>query len=167
MKVNSLSELRPSMVSSDDAEDNEPDPEDDTEPDIIIPEVESDVEFDYDEELKKRSSTAPYVITSEEFHADELNYTQSSLTYFALDNIMADEDNVPVYNHAVVTGPLLFGHGSGDPDVVYIRNDERRAEYEITKEDKLFSVEVLGLEIENNERAADLKHSKIHKFRGD
>lgn len=170
LKVNNLSELRSSMLSQEEPDEEEVEKE---EPYIPIPVsedsdfIDSFAEWDYEEELPKRTSTAPYILHQEEFYADELNYTQTSLTYYALDNIMADEDDKPVYNHANVTGELRFGHGSGQENVVYIRNDERRAEYEITMLEALYSVEILGLEIENNERVADLKHSKIPKFRMD
>lgn len=168
LKVDSLSQLRPSMLEG------EEEPVEDVvvnvfdEPAIIVPEITDKSEWDWEEEVRNRTETAPYVLHKEEFYADEKNYSQQSLTYYDVDAILADEDEKPVYNHGSVTGPLLFGHGSDDPNVVYIRNDERRAEYEITKVDGLYSVEVLGLEIENNERVADLKHSKHPtKFRMD
>lgn len=164
LKVNDLSQLRPSMLDS-----QEQDVEEyvSPEPDIVV-EVTDEVEWDWEEEVRNRTESAPYILHKDEFYADEKNYSQQSLAYYAVDNIMADEDEKPVYNHLNVTGPLLFGHGSGDPNVVYIRNDERRAEYEITKLDALYSVEILGLEIENNERVADLKHSRHPaKFRMD
>ncbi len=78
---------------------------------------------------------------------------------------MADEDDTPVYNYDRVIGPLNFGHGSGDPNVFYVRNHRRKTEYEILYNTGLFSEEVLGLEIEDNERVKDLKHSNIQRFR--
>lgn len=168
LKVDSLSQLRPSMLEG------EEEPVEDVvvnvfdEPAIIVPETTAAIEWDWEEEVRNRTETAPYVLHKEEFYEDEKNYSQQSLIYYAVDAMLADEDSAPVYNHHLVTGPLLFGHGSGDPDVVYIRNDERRAEYEITRVDGLYSVEVLGLEIENNERVSDLKHAKQPtKFRMD
>jgi hypothetical protein len=165
--VKDLSDLRPSMVTDEDEPDEDPKeiPEEDDEPDIIVPDITDEIEWDYDKEIKSRSSQEPYVLHQEEFYADELDYTQTTLTYYAIDDIMADEDEKPVYNYKNVTGELNFGHGSGDPDTVYIRNDQRRAEYEVIRLDALYSREVLGLEIENNQRVADLKHSKISRFR--
>lgn len=170
LKVDSLSQLRPSMLGQDD-------PDEKTEKEIvnvfeeqpeIVVDVTDEIEWDWETEVGNRTESAPYVLHKDEFYADEKNYSQQSLTFYSVDEILADEEDHPVYNHALVLGPMLFGHGSGDPNVVYIRNDERRAEYEITKVDGLYSVEVLGLEIENNERVADIKHSRQPtKFRMD
>lgn len=125
--------------------------------------------WDYDEEIKKRNPLRPYVIHRDEFFAEEMateNYLQSTLVYYAGDNIMVDEEEKPIYNHTDVVGnELKFGHGSGDRNTVYIRNMPRSAEYEVLYDPGMYSVEVLGLEIENNERAKDLKHSKERKFR--
>lgn len=124
-----------------------------------------DDDWDFALEISTRSLDKPYVIHREEFYADEKDYTQCTLTYYAGDNIMCDEQDVPVYNHETITGPLLFGHGSHDPNVVHIRNDTQMAEYEICYDPGLYSVDVLGLDIENNQRVEDLKHSKNRKFR--
>lgn len=121
-------------------------------------------DWNYEEELKKRTPYAPYIIHKDEFYSEEAGYTQSTLVYYAGDDIMADEDETPVFNHESVTGSLWFGHGSGDKNVVYVRNDKRKAEYEILFDPGLFSVDVLGLEIENNQRVKAVKHS-APKFR--
>lgn len=128
----------------------------------------SDDEWDYDKEVKSRSSAQPYVIHKDEFYADELGYTQNTLTYYSGDNILVDEDDTPVYNHDMIVGPMLFGHGSGDPNVFHVRNDKRKAEYEILYDSGLYSIEVLGLAIEDNQRVRDLKHSHgVPKFNMD
>lgn len=164
--VDSLSELRPSMVDAD-AADMDDDSDDVLPVDDTTDEDDSnDLEWDYEEEILKRSSHTPYVLHQEEFYADELNYTQSSLTYYEGDDIMADEEQVPIYNYLNITGPLLFGHGSGDPNVVYIRNDQIKGEYEIVRVDQAYAIEVLGYEVQRAAETADLKHSKHSlKFR--
>lgn len=121
--------------------------------------------WDYETEVRNRTEDAPYVLHKDEFYGEESGYTQVTLTYYAGDQILCDEDDSPVYNHELITGPLLFGHGSNDPNVVHIRNDKRKAEYEILFDPGLYSVDVLGLEIENNTRVQDLKHSQNRKFR--
>lgn len=124
-----------------------------------------DDEWNYEEELKKRSSSEPYVIHKDEFYAEELGYSQQTLTYYAGDDILCDQEDAPVYNHKQVIGPLLFGHGSTDPNVFHVRNDKRKAEYEILFDPGLYSVDVLGLDIEDNQRVKNLEHSKVRKFR--
>lgn len=125
----------------------------------------SDDGWDYEEELKSRTPSKPYILHKDEFYADEMDFSQITLTYYAGDDIMADEDETPVYNYKLVTGDLNFGHGSGDPGVVYVRNEKRRAEYEILHDPGLFTVEVMGLEIEDNARVENLKHSDNRKFK--
>lgn len=122
-------------------------------------------EWDVPKELSNRTTDEPYVLHREEFFSEETPYTQKQYTYYAGDSILCDEDNSPVYNHAYITGELKFGHGSGDPDVVYIRNDKRKEEYEVNLDQGLYSTEVLGLEIEDNTRARDLRHTSHRRIR--
>lgn len=126
--------------------------------------AESDDDWNYEQELATRTDARPYIIHKDEFYGEERGYTQTTLTYYAGDNIMVDEEESPVYNHDDVVGALIFGHGSGDPNVVYIRNTLRKAEYEILYDPGLYSTEVLGLEIEPNERVKALKNGPP-KFR--
>lgn len=122
-------------------------------------------EWNYELELQTRTTTAPYVIHRDEFYAEELGYEQTTMTYYAGDDIMADQEDAPVYNYSLVVGPLLFGHGSGDPNVFHVRNDKRKEEYEIIVDDGHFSVEVMGLEMESNAQAKNLRHDKQRKFK--
>lgn len=125
-----------------------------------------DEDWDWEVEVASRNPDKPYILHRDEYHRDEMSFTQTTLTYYEGDDIMVSEDDAkPIYNHLVLTGPLLFGHGSGDPNVVLIRNEERRAEYEILRSTGQYTVEVLGLEIEENERVKDIKHSHQRKFR--
>ena len=145
----------------------EPIPPTDDEVELVTRSVFDKTEdWDYEEEKKKRNKEEPYVLHKDEFFAEESDYSQVTVTYYGGDNILTDEDDTPIYNHEQVIGPLLFGHGSGDPNVFYVRNDRRRTEYEVVYDEGLYSVEVLGLEIENNQRVEDLKHSnRVPKFR--
>lgn len=122
-------------------------------------------DWDYVEEIRNRTPDLPYVLHKDEFYSDEMDWDQITLTYFAGDDIMADEDDKPVYDYVRVTGPLKFGHGSDDPNTFHVRNEKNQAEYEVVRFDGLFSQVVLGLEIENNMRVSDLKHSKHRTFR--
>lgn len=141
-------------------------PSPDREPvELVTKSIFDDDDWDYAVETPKRSEDAPYILHKDEFYGEERDYSQVTLTYYAGDNIMCDQEDSPIYNYEQITGPLRFGHGSGDPNVVHIRNDKMRAEYEILFDPGLYSVEVLGLQIENNTRVQDLKHSKHTKFR--
>jgi hypothetical protein len=167
--VDSLSALRPSMVAEDGVIEIEEATEETTEEEIplvtVVPDEDHAIEWNWEEELAKRNPTGPYIIHQEEFYANEKNYHQTSLTFYAVDEELVDEDNAPVYNHSSVTGELKFGHGSGQNNVVYIRNEELRAEYEVTRLDASYEQEVMGIEMETQAAASDLKHSKAMRFR--
>jgi hypothetical protein len=126
-----------------------------------------DPTWDWEKEIENRDETKPHVIHRDEFYQNERDYTQTTLTYYAGDDIMADEDDSPIFDYAKLTGPLSFGKGSGDPNAVLIRNNERRAEYEVLKDPGRFEVEVLGLDYQEKGAAQDLKHSKVLRFRED
>ncbi len=120
--------------------------------------------WDYDEELARRTEDRPYIIHRDEFWAEEKNYDQSTLTYYAGDDVLTDQDEKPIPGYISGTGPLEFGHGSGDREVVYIRNDMRGAEYEVLRVDGSYALEILGVSLEEDSERSDLKHS-IRKFR--
>lgn len=105
--------------------------------------------WSYEEEEKHRSEDRPYALSRAEFFDNEKDYTQHTLTFYAGDNKMADENDDLVHNYQMVTGPLLFGHGSGDPNVYYVRNDRLRAEYEVLNDPGKYEVEIQGLQEEN------------------
>lgn len=130
--------------------------------------VDSDVPgWDWENEQKHRLGTEPYILHKTEFLEQETDYDQQTLTYYAGDDKLTDERDVPLYNVSEVVGSCLqWGHGSGDPNVVYIRNDKLHAEYEVVKHDGRFEVEVLGLDEQTEYEEAELKHSahRIYKF---
>ena len=123
--------------------------------------------WDWDEELKSRTDKAPYIIHEEEFAAhEEPTYEQSTLTWYAGDEIMADSKDTPLYMWKEVTGDnLRFGHGSSDPHSVYIRNPQLKGEYEILIDEGSFEEVVLGLSAEEEIEADELKHSRYLRFR--
>lgn len=105
-------------------------------------------DFIYEEEVKKRSSPLPYVITDEEFAEGHPGHESYSLTWYAGDNVLADDKDEPVddVNGAVGRENLLrFGHGSNDSRIVYVRNEKRRIDFEIAQHDGSFA-DVIGLD---------------------
>ena len=124
------------------------------------PEIED--EWDQLAEMIKRRPVEPYIISYAEFHESETDYQQLELTYYAADDVLCDDrdNNRPIYNHKRLVGDLRFGHGSGDLGIVYIRNDQAQTEWEVSYNKGYYSVEVMGLEIEDMHEANDLKHSQ-------
>lgn len=119
-------------------------------------------EWDYEVEKRSRDSATPYVIHEEEFHTNELGFNQLSYLYYAGDDTLADIDLKPLYERHLITGDnLKFGHGSRDPNVVFIRNEERREEYEVTFDPGSHAFDVQGLEAEG----PPIQHSAPPKHR--
>jgi hypothetical protein len=127
-----------------------------------------DDDWDYEVELRNRDEAHPYTIHQDEFFANEKDYNQVTLTYYAGDDVLCDELDVPIYNPQTIVGQLRFGHGSNDAMVVFIRNDKMEAEYEIQLEPGKYAVEILGAKAEDDILDDDVKHGNaIHKFHKD
>ena len=111
---------------------------------------------DWDYEVEERARQllepgVPYVIHRKEFEDEDAGYGQSTLSYYQGDDVLCDEHDTPIYNAKdYVPMPLEFGKGSGDPNVIYIRNPRLEAEYEILLDHGHYAVEVLGAEIEHS-----------------
>lgn len=115
-------------------------------------------EWDYELELSRRDPHKPYIIHADEFVAGEKEFRQVSLTYYESDNTMIDPFDTIVYDYHKLTGDLEFGHGSGEEDVVYIRNEAEEIEYEVLRHKGMYSIEVLGQRMED-EADNELRHS--------
>jgi len=120
-----------------------------------------DSDFNYEEELKNRSPDVPYVISRDEFIEAANDYDQITITYYAGDDVLADDKDQGINDTDSTVGDdnlLRFGHGSGDNHIVYIRNEKLEVEFEVLCSKGKFTEEVLGFK-----HSAD--HRKIRKFR--
>lgn len=87
----------------------------------------------------------PYVITPEEFGNSD-DYDTITLTYYEADQILADDMDEIVEDVDDVVGKeslTHFGENADDPDSVYVRNDEMKADYEILIDTRRY-VDVTG-----------------------
>lgn len=125
-----------------------------------------DETWDYEAERSTREGKTFYVIHHDEYVNDEMGFHQATLTYYAGDDILVDEADAPMYNFREQMDTFEFGKGSGDPNVVYVRNERESAEFEILLHLGRYEVEVLGLDIEEELSKDDLKHS-VPRFRMD
>lgn len=102
----------------------------------------------WEDEMKVRDGNAgPYTITREEYEEEsDLDYVQITATWYEGDEtLIMDEGLEPIFNWHDRVGDLQFGHGSGDPNVVYIRNPDERLEWEIMRDPGSSKEEVFGL----------------------
>lgn len=110
-------------------------------------------EWDYAVEVKSRSPEMPYIIHEDEHEAGEKGYDQVSLTLYEDDDVLADEDDTIVEHNIVGMHNLTrFGHGSKNPNLLYVRNDELETDYEIAKSAGSYAQEVHGFKHADDDR---------------
>lgn len=122
-------------------------------------------EWDWDLEMAKRIDTDHYVIHYDEFIYNETGYRQETVTYYQEDDILADTKDTPIYNYKSIMGDLIFGYGSNDKNVVYIRNDSMQMEWEVLLDLGSYQREALGLDVESDWNDQDSKLENNRKFR--
>jgi hypothetical protein len=112
--------------------------------------------WDMEAEVTRRevNNELIYIIHAEEYAENERGFSTTTLTYYTGDDVLVDEKEVPIARHERMVGELKFGHGSKDDNVVFVCNEELEAFFEIIKDEGHYSVEVLGVEIEE-----ELNHS--------
>lgn len=131
--------------------------DDDIEAGDPIPEPEEEVDsmrqpmFDPEDVTTwNRDTRFPYVITESEYRIDRPEYEKDSLTYYAGDETLAEEDGsyIPDKNGTAGTENLRdrFGYGSGDERLLYIRNDRVMTDFEVTLNDGKYTKEVLDVD---------------------
>jgi hypothetical protein len=132
-----------------------------------FPQVDEDPDaWNYDEQLALRAELVPgtpYIISEDEYYQNEHEYEQVALTYFAEDDVLCDEKDIPIDEiENTVGGDHLtkFGFGSNNDHMVFVRNDRTEIEFEITKSDGSYKKEVAGFTDDD-----ELKHSAGHGVR--
>lgn len=100
------------------------------------------------EEVNRRDPEVPWVIHIDEHRANEPDHEQVTWTYYAGDDILANDADQEVDQDATVgvKNMGLFGHGSGDPNVVYVRNVHASMDFEIIRSPGSYAHEVRGLD---------------------
>lgn len=128
--------------------------------------VTPDEDWNYDKELMKRTVDEPYILHTDEFHNQEMDYHQSVLYWYEGDKTMADDQDMVLYNWPDVVGELRWGHGSNDPNALYVRNERLMLEFEILKDSGKYSDKVFETEAEDRLNDDELSHG-VPKFRPD
>lgn len=107
-----------------------------------------------------RNTRKPYVLSQMEFEEGEFDYSQNTLTYYEVDQVLTDDRDQPIHHMQKIVGTehLNFGERSNDPNVVYIRNNELEVDFEVCRSPGSFTEEVLGYTEPSNK-------SKVRKFR--
>lgn len=124
-------------------------------------------DFDYDVEVSMRKPQFPYIITHEEFLENEPEHKQIAITYFEGDGVLSDDrdQSIEELDRTVGDGNIIrFGAGSNDPNILYIRNERLKMDFEIARSDGKYAHEVLGLE--HSDETFD-RRRRARRFRGD
>jgi len=113
---------------------------------VIEEPVSEEPDWIWAQELAKRDKEHPYIIHEDEWTGGDMSYEQTQYTYWAGDDVLTDTDNTPISHPNQVVGSenLRFGHGAGDPNIVFVRNDKLQLDIEIDREPGSFEEEVLG-----------------------
>lgn len=97
-----------------------------------------DGQWDYAVETKDRRPNVPYIIHVDEFRQNDLSHEQVTYTYYEEDDILADalaNATIDDMDAVVGLGNLgRWGHGSNDPNITYVRNEELRIDFEIIRD---------------------------------
>lgn len=97
------------------------------------------------EEKDEPMPDKPYIISTDDFGNSD-NYTQISLTYYAKDGVLADDEDEIVEDIDDTVGEDFADHfGDYEDDSVFVRNDRLRCDYEICRDNRSFR-EVTGME---------------------
>jgi len=115
----------------------------------IFDSLEPDTYFVLEEEIRKREADPrkPFVLSKAEFDEEE-DRSQITLTYWESDNVLVDESDDMVEDADGLVGTVnlsRFGHGSGDKNVVYVRNPRLSVDFEILRSNGDYKQDVLGL----------------------
>lgn len=92
--------------------------------------------------VENRSADHPYQISMLEFAENETDYAQLSITYYAGDKVLTDDQDKPVESDRVIGLDNL--ERFGEDRVIYIRNERLQADYEVSKSDGKYAHQVLG-----------------------
>lgn len=98
------------------------------------------------EEKEKETApeVKPYIIKPEDF-GENLGYQCITLTYYAGDGILADDDDYLVDDVDNVVGVDSLSHfGDFEDDAVHVRNDRLKIDYEILRDKRKYK-DVIGV----------------------
>lgn len=119
----------------------------------VVEETARDIESNVAAAPMDPDARAPHLITFAEFDSGELGYEQISVSFFAGDGIVIDEEDNVIsaerVEQIIGTDNLnKFGTNTEDPDmepnVIYVRCERFNMDFEVTRSPGKHSVEVLG-----------------------
>jgi hypothetical protein len=136
-----------------------------------IDETPDELNWNEEEELASRNEEIPFVISTLEFENEFPEYDKITYTYYEEEDVLLNENEEVVQEIDLVVGITnlqRFGDGSKDLEIVYIRNHELEADYEIRRMGGSYVEEVLGyIEHSRKRRRRHSNRREVLKFRPD
>lgn len=111
--------------------------------------------WDYANEVRSRVIGVPFIIHADEFEENQEGHTQARYTYYESDDVLADEEDHAIDDWEDYCGLYCvtrFGHGSNDPNIVFVRNNDKDLDMEITLSRGSYAQEVHGVVQHSDER---------------
>lgn len=94
----------------------------------------------------------PYIISEEEYQHDAETHDKVNLSWYPADGVLADLSDQPIADIESTVGINNLNHLSMESPTLYVRNDRREADFEITYEEGTYHDTVLGHEAPVMER---------------
>lgn len=116
-------------------------------------------------QMPPRDPNKPYVIETADWYLNETNYDQITLVYWADDAVLVGDNRQIIHDIANYVGIInlhRFGFASDNPDVVYVRNEQLKTDFEITKDERSYAEVVLHISPEE-----DATHGAPRRMRND
>lgn len=98
--------------------------------------------------IPRRHPDRPYVIPESFYDSDEGDFKKVNLVYFEEDGVLMAEDETLVPDQEGTVGKEnlhRFGVGSNDRNTVYIRNEKRKADFEVIRDKRSYTEVVHGV----------------------
>jgi len=111
----------------------------------IFTDAKENPEWDPEAEAKLREGEEIFIIEHDEYFESE--YQTIQVTWYAGDGVLADEkeEHIPIPESVVGKRALNnFGHGSRDPNIVYVRNEKLGIDVEVVHNDGKYTEQVQG-----------------------
>lgn len=120
--------------------------------------------------IEVKESDEPYLLTEEEYQNDNGTVHQEALIYWAVDGQLTDIYNELIENPKKLVGSTTltkFGFIQADKDILYVRNNKKNLDYEISRVEKSYAVEILGVDDEAEPPKPLKRKPKVRKVNED
>lgn len=109
--------------------------------DLDTPEHNEDKDYQDGEILTREANNhnpndSSYIISRDEFGEEKTHYDKLTIYFYEDNEVLTDENEEPVVDPTEIVGSDAlesFGCLSGDPEIVYVRNDKREIDYEVIR----------------------------------